>query len=194
MGKIYYIMGKSSSGKDTIYKRLLNDYPGFHTIVLYTTRPARDGEQDGVEYHFVDEQCLDEMRKQNKVIEARSYHTKCGVWTYFTADDGQIDLNSRNYLVIGTLESYRALRAYFGKERLIPVYIEVDDGLRLERALMRERQQKEPKYAEMCRRYLADEEDFSEENLTAAQISVRFRNESLEECMKEIKNYITCSF
>ena len=33
---------------------------------------------------------------------------------------------------------------------VIPIYIEVEDGLRLERALCRERQQKEPKYAEMC--------------------------------------------
>lgn len=57
--------------------------------------------------------------------------------------------------MIGTLESYYGMREYFGEEQLIPIYIEVEDGLRLERALCRERQQKEPKYAEMCRRFLA---------------------------------------
>lgn len=190
MGKIYYIMGKSASGKDTIYKRLLHEYPKFQTIVLYTTRPAREGEQDGVEYHFVDEQCLNEMREQNKVIEFRSYETKCGLWTYFTADDGQIDLDSYNYLVIGTLESYCALKHYFGDDKLIPIYIEVEDGIRLERALRREQQQGNPKYAEMCRRYLSDEEDFSEMNLKKAQIEKRFRNESFEECMTQIHNYL----
>ena len=55
------------------------------------------------------------------------------------------------------------MQNYFGKENVIPIYIQVDDGVRLERALERERTQKEPKYAELCRRFLADEKDFSEE-------------------------------
>ena len=84
----------------------------------------------------------------------RAYHTKCGVWKYFTADDGQIDLEKYDYIVIGTLQSYEEMRLYFGKDRLVPVYIEVEDGERLSRALMRERQQSEPKYSEMCRRFL----------------------------------------
>ena len=54
MGKIFYIMGKSSSGKDTIYSRLLQDEAmQLKKIILYTTRPMREGEQDGREYHFV---------------------------------------------------------------------------------------------------------------------------------------------
>lgn len=191
MGKIYYIMGKSSSGKDTIYKNLLRHHPELHTIVLYTTRPPREGEQDGVEYHFVDEQCFRDMQDRHKVIEARSYDTVCGVWTYFTADDGQIDLSGKDYLVIGTLESYRAMRAYFGGDKLVPIYIEVEDGTRLERALSRERQQARPNYSEMCRRYLADEEDFSEDHLREAQIQVRFQNDSLEECMDQIDRYLS---
>ena len=69
MGKIYYVMGKSSSGKDTIYKKLLERYPMFHTIVPYTTRPIRKGEQNGVEYYFVDEKRLNEMQEAGQVIE-----------------------------------------------------------------------------------------------------------------------------
>src|SRR5699024_8610523 len=104
---------------------------------------------------------------------------------YFTADDGQIDLAAYDYLVIGTLISYRALREYFGENNVVPVYIEIEDGIRLERALARERSQKEPKYAEMCRRFLADSEDFSEENLRKAGIRRRFENVDLEQCMEE---------
>ena len=52
MGKIFYLMGKSSSGKDTIYKELLQGFPKMKRIVLYTTRPRREGECDGVEYFF----------------------------------------------------------------------------------------------------------------------------------------------
>ena len=54
----------------------------------------------------------------------------------------------------------KKMQNYFGKENVIPIYIQVDDGVRLERALERERTQKEPKYAELCRRFLADEKDF----------------------------------
>ena len=193
MGKIYYVMGKSSSGKDTIYKKMLERHPWFRTIVPYTTRPIREGERDGVEYFFVDEERLREMQESEQVIEVRSYNTKCGIWTYFTADDGQIDLDAHDYLVIGTLVSYRALREYFGEEKLIPVYIEVDDGLRLARAVERERRQAEPKYTELCRRFLADEEDFSEENLSRAGITRRFENRDLDACLEEIEEYIRSS-
>lgn len=50
MGKIFYVMGKSASGKDTIYKRLHSRMPELKTVTMYTTRPIRDGEQNGVEY------------------------------------------------------------------------------------------------------------------------------------------------
>lgn len=190
MGKIYYVMGKSSSGKDTIYKKLLERHPQFCTIVPYTTRPIREGERDGVEYYFVNEERLREMQEAGQVIEVRSYNTKCGVWTYFTADDGQISLESHDYLVIGTLVSYQALRKYFGGEKIVPVYIEVEDGLRLSRAIERERREEEPKYAELCRRFLADAEDFSEENLSGAGITRRFENRDLSECLSEIEDYI----
>ncbi len=190
MSKIFYVMGKSSSGKDTIYKEIREQMPELRSITPYTTRPIREGETDGVEYFFVDEERLHQMQEEERVIEVRSYHTKCGIWTYFTADDGQIDLKSQDYLVIGTLESYSGMREYFGDEKIIPIYIEVEDGLRLERALGRERQQKEPKYAEMCRRFLADSEDFSEENLKKAGIERRFENVELEKCLEEILRLI----
>lgn len=190
MSKIYYMMGKSSSGKDSIFKEVKKRMPGLKDIVLYTTRPIREGETDGVEYHFVNEEKLRELEEKGCVIELRAYHTKCGIWKYFTADDGQIELDRYDYLVIGTLESYEAMRRYYGQEKLIPVYVEVEDGVRLERALMRERQQAEPKYAEMCRRFLADSEDFSEENLNRAGIERRFENVDFEKCVEEICAYI----
>lgn len=183
-------MGKSSSGKDTIYKKIREKLPQLKRITPYTTRPIREGETDGVEYFFVDEERLNELKEKERVIEVRSYNTKCGIWTYFTADDGQIDLQKYDYLVIGTLESYYGMREYFGEEQLIPIYIEVEDGLRLERALCRERQQKEPKYAEMCRRFLADAEDFSEENLKRAGIVRKFENLEMEKCLSEITELI----
>ena len=174
----------------TIFKKLKEILPQFRTIILYTTRPIRAGETDGVEYYFTDEAKLESLEKQGAVIEMRAYHTKCGVWKYFTADDGQIDLEQYHYIVIGTLQSYEEMRRYFGEDRLVPVYIEVEDGERLSRALMRERRQSEPKYSELCRRFLADQEDFSEENLENAGIIRRFQNNNMEECIQEIQMYL----
>ena len=186
MGKIFYIMGKSASGKDTIYKELIEKIPKFHSIVPYTTRPMREGEKDGVEYFFVDQERFDEMMDEEKIIEFRSYNTKCGIWTYFTADDGQIELWQYDYLVIGTIESYYALKEYFGDDVMVPLYIEVEDGIRLERAIQREKKQKEPKYTELCRRFIADSKDFSEENIKKSKIEKRFQTIELDKCVDEI--------
>ena len=190
MGKIYYVMGKSASGKDTIYKRLVKELPELGTVRMYTTRPIRDGETNGVEYIFTDEKQLQAMKDAGKVIECRTYDTIYGPWSYFTADDGQVDLENADYLGIGTLESYVKMREYYGKENVCPVYIEVEDGERLARALKRERGQEIPRYEEMCRRFLADQEDFSEEKIAAAGITRKFQNVDLEECVEEIAEYI----
>ena len=191
MGKIYCIMGKSSSGKDTLYRLLLeNKQLSLKNIVPYPTRPMRAGEQNGVEYYFCDEAKVAELERQGKIIELRAYDTVHGIWKYFTVDDEQVDLEQQDYLMIGTLESYLKIREYYGKERVIPIYIEVEDGERLARALERERAQTLPKYEELCRRFLADSADFSEEKLKEAQIERRFANRSLEETEKEVIHYI----
>ena len=178
MGKIFYVMGKSSSGKDSIFKKIQEEAPNLQTIVPYTTRPIREDETEGVEYFFVSESELSSMVREDKVVEVRSYETVHGVWRYFTVDDGQIDLENDNYyLMIGTLESYDRIRKYYGNTKVIPVYIEVEDGERLERALKRERAQKTPKYDEMCRRFMADNKDFSDENILECGIKKRYIND-----------------
>lgn len=191
MGKIYCVMGKSSSGKDTLFKLLLGDNNlSLNTIVLYTTRPMREGEQNGVEYYFCDERAVEELQKQGRIIELRSYNTVHGIWKYFTVDDHQVDLNRQSYVMIGTLASYLKIRDYYGKDKVVPLYIEVEDGLRLQRALDREKLQSNPRYEELCRRFLADASDFSEQKLKEALICKRFNNISLEDTVQEIENYV----
>ncbi|SFU85578.1 guanylate kinase [Butyrivibrio sp. M55] len=192
MGKIFLLMGKSSSGKDTIYRELMRkDEINLKKVVSYTTRPMREGETDGVQYLFKNEEEYKKLKADNKIIEERAYDTKCGIWRYFTADDGQIDLSDGDYLIIGTLESYCYIRDYFGKENVVPVYIDTNARTRLERAMHREDKQENPRYDEMCRRFLADEEDFSETKLSEAKIEKRFENNAeIDDCIKEITEYI----
>lgn len=190
MGKIFCVMGKSASGKDTIYKRLLADSTlPLSRIVPGTTRPIRQGETSGVEYFFYTEKELARLEGEGHILELRAYHTVHGVWKYFTTDE-QVDLASHDYLMIGTLEAYMKLRDCFGKDALVPIYIEVEDGLRLARALERERSQPEPKYAELCRRFLADQADFSREKLQEAGISPVFTNTELTATIQQITGYI----
>ncbi|NLL75683.1 MAG: guanylate kinase [Clostridiales bacterium] len=191
MGKFICFMGKSSTGKDTIFQRLLEDKElGLLTLVPYTTRPIRDGEVNGVEYFFTDEEGYLELAESGKIIEERIYDTYYGPWRYFTVDDGRIDLEHKSYAVIGTLEAYSKLCDFFGKDKVVPILIEVDDGVRLQRAFDREKKQPHPGYEEMCRRYLADCEDFSEDKIRKAGITRRFYNDDLGSCLKDIKKYI----
>ena len=191
MGKIVYLMGKSSTGKDTLYKRLVQENPfDLKRIISYTTRPIRVGEENGVEYYFTDETGFQELLTAGKVIEHRGYETYHGLWRYFTVDDGQVALEKQSYIAIGTLQAYESMRDHFGKEKMVPVLIELDDGERLQRALDREKAQESPKYEEMCRRFLADSADFAEEKIRRAGIGRRFYNDNLETCLEEIRMYI----
>ena len=191
MGKIVCLMGRSSSGKDTIYKKLLEqDKVILRAIIPYTTRPIRAGETDGVEYHFTDEAGFQELLSLGKVIEHRVYHTCLGMWRYFTVADGNIDLLHHSYLLIGTLEAYMQMQTFYGAEKVLPVMIELDDGELLQRALNREKVQDDPKYKEMCRRFLADAEDFSEAKLTGAGIDRTFYNDRVDRCLEEILTYL----
>ena len=191
MGKIFYILGRSSTGKDTIYKNILEDETlGLKDIILYTTRPIRDGETDGKSYHFVSEKEYEDIKKSGLIIEERSYNTMHGVWRYFTVKDSSIDLSNNNYVIIGVLKSFIDTRDYFGSDKVVPIFIEVEDGLRLQRALYREKKPENRRFKELCRRYLADSEDFSEDKIKDAGIDKRFENVDLSSCINEVKEYI----
>lgn len=199
MGKIFVVMGKTSSGKDTIYKKVLDNLTlkqgvrAPKTVVIYTTRPMRPGETNGVEYFFATEEELQNFREDGKVIEERCFHTVHGPWYYFTVNDGQIDLDNHSYLMINTLAGFEMIRNYYKKESsdkeetVIPIYIEADPKDRLIRYINRESLQKNPNYKEVCRRFLADEEDFAEEKLQRLGITGRYFNQNLEACCKEIE-------
>ena len=187
MGRIYYLLGKSATGKDTLYKEILKRRPKLRTVTMYTTRPIREGETDGVECFFTDREELERQLASGKVIESRTYQTIAGPWTYYTVDDGQFNVaDDESCLMIGTLESYEKMCTYFEAGKMVPVYIEVPDGIRLLRAVKREENQKKPNYREVCRRYLADEKDFSEENLERLGITKRYQNTDMEICVEEI--------
>lgn len=194
-GTIFCLMGKSATGKDTIYakvqSRLERDGIPVSGVITYTTRPRRAHEIDGDEYYFLDSEELAALEKSGKVLERRDYDTEYGLWSYATIDDGQIHGDNR-YIVIGTPEMLSSLVNRFGGEHIVPIMITIDDGTRLMRALTREMQQEKPKYDEMCRRYLSDKRDFADiENRDDIAV---FANREIEQCSGEIVNFIKKEF
>lgn len=198
MSRIFYLIGKSATGKDSIAEALLKDpCLKLTEIVQYTTRPIRGGEMEGREYHFVSPAEAEALEEAGKVVEERVYQTVHGPWKYMFVDDGQTEDDTLDYLAVGTVESYEKVRGYFGSGKVFPIYIYVETGERLQRALDRERTHANPKYAEMCRRFLADEQDFSDEKLISAGLmnadgsyTCGVENKVFSETLQAVKEYI----
>jgi len=186
VGKLFVLLGRSASGKDKIYGRLLGDASlGLRPLVPATTRPMRAGETDGGTYRFITKAELDALRSAGKIIEERTYRTAQGPWTYATLKE---ELGDASSLVIGTLESYRAMREYYGEEETVPIYIYVTEKNLLERAMKREGKQEKPDYVELCRRFVADASDYAPEKIEEAGIREMFDNNGdLDECVGRIK-------
>ena len=191
MGKIVLFMGPSSSGKDTIKRRLIKENTfALQEMIMSTTRPMRTGEVEGREYYFKTVEEMLELEKEGKIIERRTYDTAYGPWHYFTTSSS-IDLENYNYIGDNTLEGLDQFVKFYGIENIISILIKVDDGIRLQRALDREKREKTPKYQELCRRFLADSVDFSEENISKRPItSIIYNNSSLDNTMQEVEKVL----
>lgn len=201
MTEVLYLMGKSSSGKDTVKNKLvealIDNNASVKELVIYTTREIRAGELNGVDYNFVTEDIYQQLVNENKIIEARTYHKVQGTVRYFTVFDENFMEEKVDYVIgVGTLESYNKLLEYFKgtnyKELSIkPIYLDVENGVRLLRAIRRELKEDKEKqnFEEVCRRFDADEEDYSQEKIKESGIVKIFLNDNIENTVKEIINY-----
>ena len=200
MSNFIYIIGKSAAGKDTIYKKLQESVKA-NIYVPYTTRPKREGEQQGKDYNFITKLEFKELQNKGKVMEYRNYNTlkangEKDIWTYATIDDKQWKAPG-DFMSVGTLESYTNILKYLKQHseknlKMIPIYIYIDEIARRRRALERENKQQNPNLKEMERRIEADNIDFSEEKLKKAGITTleTFENNDLQVCVMKILEYI----
>lgn len=151
--KILALFGKSASGKDSIQKWIVSNYPQLtNKIVSCTTRPPRSGEQDGVDYFFLSDEGFAKKVLDGSMLEATSFRE----WFYGTA------LNQLNPEKINVgVFNITGVECILDDPRLdvVPVWIHASDKTRLRRSLDRE---DNPDCKEICRRFLADEKDFDE--------------------------------
>ena len=157
--KILVLVGCSASGKDTVMNWLVREFE-VKPVISYTTRPIRDCEQDGREYHFVTEEEFERMKNNGEFVETRAYNTVNGNWYYGLPKNG-IDLeDDNNYITIldfdGLLELEIWLRSIGQVDKLTSVYIDVTEQNRLIRSLNREQNMTKKQVEEVIRRYYND--------------------------------------
>lgn len=145
------IVGKSGSGKDTLLHKIMKYEPNYNEIISCTTRPPREEEIDGVNYHFlsVEDFCAKIERKE--MLEFTSFNN----WGYGTA----VDALAPDKINVGVFNP-DGVRALKGIEniKLVVISLLCDDKIRLLRQLNRE---EHPNVKEIIRRYHTDEEDFN---------------------------------
>jgi guanylate kinase len=184
VSRIFCIVGKSASGKDTIYKEILSSCPKLIQVIPYTTRPKRIDEKNGVDYNFVTVEQLNDLESEGKVIEKRTYFTTQGAWYYFTLKFETED--DKDYILITTLEGARGIVRQYGSESVHIVYLTVDDKTRLLRCIERESKQINPDYEEVCRRFIADQKDFAHDKIgTFKNIHYIDTSFDINECIKK---------
>lgn len=149
-----FLIGPSASGKTTLQEEL--ETRGFERIISYTTRPPREGEQDGVDYHFITDREFTDAFVGRELAAVRSYHTVFGVWRYaFAWSDLNRAVNSCAVIdPKGYSEIYNEVSNPFG------IYMDIPADVRKARLLMRGDHP-----SEIDRRLEADAEDFADFDL-----------------------------
>ena len=149
--KLLALFGESSAGKDSIQHWLKYQLNNVHEIISYTSRPPRDYEIEGKEYHFVTKEKFEELISKNKILEYTNFNN----WYYGTCFD---DLQ-KDKINIGVFnpDGIRNLLQYSNIIEILPVWIKAGEKTRLLRSLNRE---KYPNCEEICRRFLSDQKDF----------------------------------
>ena len=159
MRNLTTLIGASASGKDTVMNRLVKEFD-VKPVISYTTRPIRDCEIQGREYHFITEEEFERMKNNDEFIETRVYKTVNGNWYYGLPKSG-IDLeDDNNYITIldfdGLLELETWLRSIGQIDKLTSIYIDVTEQNRLIRSLNREQNMTKKQVDEVIRRYHND--------------------------------------
>lgn len=186
MEEIIVLVGKSSCGKDTIQKKLIEEY-GYTGLVSTTSRPPRTGEQEGVDYHYVTNEEFEKQITNGEMIEYREYHPANGETWYYGLSKKAFEINTDKKVVVLELYGLKELKKFLkGKNvKLTSYYISANQEIRTERAKSRGSFDE----AEWERRLIADNNDFTVEEL-ASNIDYMIKNETtVEDAIKSMLCY-----
>lgn len=156
MRKIFAVMGKASTGKDTLTK-MLSETLELPIALSFTTRPMRVGEKQGVEYNFISDDDFWDLHGCDLLAEYTSYEVASGeTWHYGLTKE---ELEKAEYvLVIVNPDGFKQLTEIYG-DKVCSILIDAPADVRIKRYLDRDIVTEE-KAEECCRRFLADNKDF----------------------------------
>lgn len=176
MSKVFMIIGKSFSGKDTLLNSILQNKQfceenNLHKLVRYTTRKIRPNEVEGEDYHFIDDEYHFREFKDNDMCVATSYNSDFGKLYYIT-DFSKLD-KDKNYILTGDVESIRPFKEILG-DNLCLIWLLPPDWVLFERFSKRDdsTEYSEKKYQEIQRRYVDDLFKFNQANKFIANTPV----------------------
>ncbi len=149
---IFVILGKSGAGKSKLSKDIAEKLE-IKELVSTTSRPKRENEIDGIDYYFKSYEEMEDISLSNGFIEYTCYNG----W-YYGVEKAELNKAKRHSIVVVEPKGFKQFKKIYG-DRVIPIYINTSDKNRLLRSLNRE---DNPNCQEICRRLLADTEDFKE--------------------------------
>lgn len=153
--KLIAIIGRSASGKDHLFRHTLINNPSLNPVIHYTTRPRRDGEVDGKDYFFVTETEFQRKEDNYEFFSITSFRD----WRY-GVDSRSFDPNKVNIGIFNPFEISQLYRFFKDKFQLFIIETHAEEQARYNRSLERLKPFDEEGLKELCRRNLADEEDF----------------------------------
>lgn len=184
---IIVILGKSSAGKDTLLEILSKKYE-FNPIVSHTTRPIRENETNGIDYFFVSRRVFRKMSLTRKFIETREYHTlfnnEDDIW-YYGISKKEFDNKNRKICVVDDI-GLTCLSDYYGRENICTIYLDTDEEIRKDRAIIRGSFSTE----EWERRKTSDNLKFTDDYIRKNMDFVLDNNKSMEELERNAIEYL----
>lgn len=181
--KILVISGFSGAGKDTVAKLIIEQNSNYNFVISHSTRPMRPGESQGDPYYFISDNEMCTMAFNKELIEGRCYKSIYGNW-FYAAHKDQIK-QDKQYVVVLDVLGHREFKKHFGN-RVISIFIHVDDNTRLERAKSRE----DFNIDEWNRRLNDDNEQFPPSIITA-EYDYIIDNNNLNSAMNRINEIIS---
>jgi len=161
--KLFIIFGRSGTGKSTIVRRFNERNPGLmKTIVTTTTRPMRDGEVDGVNYHFKTKEQFERLIAENGLVEYVEYSGN-----YYGTTKDEFDYTRDNIIVLEPNGIANIEKMYKDTFTILKIEIHAPDAKILERLLNRN-----TAVEEIARRFRDDKARFQDLDYT-----VRIHNE-----------------
>jgi guanylate kinase len=119
------IVGASGSGKNTLQE--LFQMNGRKVVISYTTRPKRNGEIDGVDYHFINKEKFEMMIEDNKFIEYVQYNGN-----YYGCKES--DFLGNDTVIIVDTNGLKQIKEKLSKKiKVISVFLDVPENVRIER-------------------------------------------------------------